>query len=147
MSSEETLRALEHEVGVLVRRVRRSLADRARMIHPDLSAVSYSMLGALQTSGKLRASDLVETFSIDKGAVSRHVAVLLEHGLVEREPDPEDRRAWIISLSAEGARRMEAVQQERREVWQARLGAWGEEELAEFVRGLEHYNASLEQQG
>jgi DNA-binding MarR family transcriptional regulator len=144
MSTEETLRALEHEVGVLVRRVRRALADRARLIHPDLSAVSYSMLGALQSNGPQRASDLVDLFSIDKGAVSRHVQVLLEHGLVERQPDPEDRRAAIISLSAEGRRRMEEVQQVRREKWQAALGDWDEDDLAQFVQGLVHYNSSLE---
>src|SRR5690349_19887362 len=139
MSSEETLQALEHEVGVLVRRVRRALADRARMIHPDLSAVSYSMLGALQSQGPLRASELV---AIDKGAVSRHVQVLLENDLVEREPDPEDRRAAILTISDEGRRRMEKVQQERRERWQAALGDWGDEELAQFVQGLVHYNSS-----
>jgi DNA-binding MarR family transcriptional regulator len=144
MATEETMRALEHEVGVLVRRVRRVIAERARMVHPELSAVSYSMLGALQSEGPKRASDLVELFSIDKGAVSRHVQVLLEHGLVERSPDPDDRRAAIISITDEGRTRMENVQQQRRERWEAALGSWGEDELRDFTRALANYNASLE---
>lgn len=138
------MRALEHEVGVLVRRVRRVIAERARMVHPELSAVSYSMLGALQSEGPKRASDLVDLFSIDKGAVSRHVQVLLEHGLVERSPDPDDRRAAIISITDEGRSRMEKVQQQRRERWEAALDSWGEDELLDFTRALAHYNASLE---
>ena len=144
MASEETMRALEHEVGVLVRRVRRVIAERARMVHPELSAVSYSMLGALQSSGPKRASELVELFAIDKGAVSRHVTVLLEHGLVERTPDPDDRRAAIIAISDEGRSRMEKVQQQRREEWEAALGDWPEDDLRVFTEGLERYNASLE---
>ncbi len=36
MSRAETVRALEHEVGVLIRRVRRVIGERARAVHPDL---------------------------------------------------------------------------------------------------------------
>ena len=87
MADDETMRALEHEMGVLVRRIRRLIAERARMVHPDLSPVAYSMLMALNDSGPRRASDLVDIFSIDKGAVSRQVQALLDLGLIERSPD------------------------------------------------------------
>ncbi len=76
MADDETMRALEHEMGVLVRRIRRMIAERARMVHPDLSPVAYSMLMALNDSGPRRASDLVDIFAIDKGAVSRHNSAL-----------------------------------------------------------------------
>ena len=97
------MRALEHEMGVLVRRIRRLIAERARLVHPDLSPVGYSMLVALNDSGPRRASDLVDLFSIDKGAVSRQVGSLLELGLIERSPDPEDRRAAILAITEEGS--------------------------------------------
>ena len=72
MVDTATILALEHEMGVLIRRLRRRIAERARLIHPDLSPVAYSMLMALHDSSPQRASELVELFSIDKGAVSRH---------------------------------------------------------------------------
>ena len=103
------MRALEHEMGVLVRRIRRLIAERARMVHPDLSPVAYSMLMALNESGSRRASDLVGLFSVDKGAVSRQVQSLLELGLIERAPDPEDRRAAILSITEEGSRRLASI--------------------------------------
>jgi DNA-binding MarR family transcriptional regulator len=144
VADEETLKALEHEMGVLVRRLRRVIAERARMLHPDLSPVAYSMLMALNDSGPRRASDLVEIFSIDKGAVSRQVQTLLELGLIERSPDPEDRRAMILVITEEGSRRLANLALTRRHEVSARLGDWSDEELRSFVRSLARYNSALE---
>ena len=144
MADDETLRALEHEMGVLVRRIRRVIAERARMLHPDLSPVAYSMLMALNDTGPRRASDLVEIFSIDKGAVSRQVQALLELGLIERTPDPEDRRAMILAITDEGSRRLANLSLARRHEVSARLEDWSDEELSSFVRSLARYNAALE---
>lgn len=144
MADDQTLRALEHEMSVLVRRIRRVIAERARMLHPALTPVAYSMLLALRDSGPRRASDLVELFSIDKGAVSRQVQSLLELGLIERAQDSVDRRAMILSISDEGSRRLADVARDRRHALSARLGEWTEEELDGFVGALQRYNATLE---
>lgn len=144
MADDETLRDLEHEMSVLVRRIRRVIAERARMLHPDLSAVAYSMLVSLSDSGPRRASDLVEIFSIDKGAVSRQVQALLELGLIERTPDVEDRRAMILSISDEGRRRLATVSLTRRQQVGERLSDWSEADLTGFVRSMARYNAALE---
>ena len=144
MAEEQTLQALEHEMGVLVRRIRRVIAERARMLDPDLSPVAYSMMTALNDSGPQRASALVEIFSVDKGAVSRQVQALLELGLIERSPDPEDRRAMILAVTEEGRRRLATIAQARRRQLTTRLESWSDEELSAFVRSLARYNASLE---
>lgn len=39
--------------------------------------------------------------------VSRWVVVLEKHGLIERTPDPADRRRTLLGLTPEGLRRME----------------------------------------
>lgn len=144
MADDETLRALEHEMSVLVRRIRRVIAERARMLHPELSPVAYSMLMALNDGGPRRASDLVEIFSVDKGAVSRQVQVLLELDLIERTPDEEDRRAMILAISEEGHRRLDSIALTRRHEVSARLEDWTDEDLGSFVRSLARYNNALE---
>jgi DNA-binding MarR family transcriptional regulator len=141
---DEMLRALEHEMGVLVRRLRRVISVRARMLHPELSPAAYSMLMALNDSGPRRARDLVELFSIDKGAVSRQVQALLELGLIERNPDPEDRRALILSITDEGSRRLAHISSARRHEVGALLQDWSEDDLRSFVQLLTRYNAALE---
>lgn len=147
MVDTATILALEHEMGVLIRRLRRRIAERARLIHPDLSPVAYSMLMALHDSGPQRASELVELFSIDKGAVSRQVQLLLELGLVEREPDPADRRAQILTVSDAGRERLDAIATARRAELGEKLGAWSDDELATFVDLLGRYNASASHAG
>lgn len=144
VADDVTLRALEHEMSVLVRRIRRVIAERARMLHPELSPVAYSMLMALNDSGPRRASDLVEIFSIDKGAVSRQVQALLELGLIERSPDPEDRRAMILAISEEGHRRLANIASARRHEVGQRLEEWDADELRAFVSSLARYNSALE---
>ncbi len=114
------------------------------MLHPELSPVSYSMLMALNDGGPRRASDLVEIFSIDKGAVSRQVQVLLELGLIERTPDPEDRRAMILAISDEGHSRLASIASTRRLEVRERLDDWTDEDLSAFVRSLGRYNTALE---
>jgi DNA-binding MarR family transcriptional regulator len=144
MADEETMRALEHEMGVLVRRIRRMISERARMVHPELSPVAYSMLLALNDSGPRRASDLVDLFSIDKGAVSRQVGALLELGMIERSPDPEDRRAAILAITEEGSRRLATISALRRQEVSERLSGWSDEELDRFVSMMVRYNGALE---
>jgi DNA-binding MarR family transcriptional regulator len=144
VADDETMRALEHEMGVLVRRIRRLIAERARMVHPDLSPVAYSMLMALNDSGPRRASDLVDIFSIDKGAVSRQVSALLELGLIERSPDPEDRRAAILAITEEGSRRLSTIADLRRREVLERLSGWSDEDLQAVVDVMARYNNALE---
>lgn len=139
----EALSALEHEFGVMNRRMRRVMAERAAMVHPDLGPVAYSMLGALWEGGPQRATALADLFAIDKGAVSRTVQQLEELGLIERTPDLDDRRASTLSLSAEGRRRIEEVARIRQAGWNAQMSDWTEDELDQFVAMLAHYNRTF----
>lgn len=139
----ESLRLLEQEVGVLIRRVRRVIGERARSVHPDLQPASYLMLGYLASHGPLRASALAETFGVDKGAISRQVQHLIDLDLVERSPDPADGRATLLSASADAGRRLEDVAAMRREILDARLGDWSGDELADLAAMLVRYNATL----
>lgn len=139
----ETVRLLEHEVGVLVRRVRRVIHERARAVHPDLQPASYLLLAHLAETGPLRSSAVVESLGIDKGAVSRQVQHLVELDLVARTPDPDDGRATLLSVTDGAKRRLADVARQRRRLLDERLGEWSEDELTELVSSLARYNATL----
>ena len=142
-SRAESLRHLEREVGVMIRRIRRVIGDRARAVHEDLQPASYLMLSWLADEGPVRASSMVDHFGIDKGAVSRQLQHLVELGLVEKTPDPDDGRATLVAASEDAIRRLEDVAAHRRKWLDERLGDWTGEELEEFVAGLERYNVAL----
>ena len=144
IARDELLAGLEQEVGVMVRRIRRVIGARARLVHPDLQGSSYLMLSWLAAHGPQRASAMVERFGIDKGAISRQVQHLLDLGLVDRTPDPDDGRATLVSVTAEAAGRILEVNDDRRRWLDDRLGDWPDSDLSEFVRMLSSYNAALD---
>jgi len=139
-----SLGRLEHEFGVVLRRVKRVLAERARAVHPDLPPSSYLMLNYLEESGPCRSSAMAELFAMDKGAISRQVQHLADLGLVERTPDPADGRAALLAVTDEARRRMAQVQRDRRRWLDERLGDWSDDDLLAFVDTLSRYNASLD---
>lgn len=144
MSRADELGRLEQEVGVLVRRVKRVIGERARAVHPDLQPASYLMLTYLATEGPQRSSALSEKFNVDKGAISRQVQHLCDLGLLDREPDPADGRAALVSASSDAVRRMESVDRDRRRWLEEQLATWSEDDLREFVSGLARYNEALD---
>ena len=144
MSRTESLIGIEREIGVLLRRVRRVVAARAAMVHPELQPAAYLILVYVAEQGPQRSSAIAERFEIDKGAVSRQVQHLVDLGLLERRPDPVDGRASILDITAEGLRRHAEVNGSRRRFLEERLTDWDDEELAGFADLMVRYNASLE---
>ncbi len=78
------------------------MGERAREVHPDLHPMTYFILTHLANDGPMRGADLSDAFGMDKGGVSRQVQALVDLGLVERQPDPEDRRAILLDATDEG---------------------------------------------
>jgi DNA-binding MarR family transcriptional regulator len=144
MARAELLGGLEQEVGVMIRRIRRVIGERARSVHPDLQSSSYLMLTWLNQHGAQRSSAMADAFGIDKGAISRQVQHLLDLGLVDRTPDPDDGRATLVSASAKAAARINEVNDDRRRWLDDRLVDWPDSDLSEFVRMLSSYNAALD---
>lgn len=142
-SRPAALRDLEREIGVLLRRIKHVVVERAASVHPDLQPGAFHMLVWIADNGPVRSSALVEEFYIDKGAVSRTVQHLCELGLLDRAPDPADGRASLVSASPEAVRRLEEVAAQRRAWVQERLEGWSAAELEELAGTLGHYNEAL----
>lgn len=140
----ESIRLVEQEFGVFMRRLQRILDQRARSIHPDLSATNYWILAALKQGGATRASFLVEEFDLDKGAVSRYVSQLATLGLITREQDPSDGRAQLISLTDLGEAKLDAVVNDRREDLASQFNQWADQELHSLATLMQRYNATVE---
>ena len=140
---QDDLRSIEAEVGTLIRRVKRVMGERAREVHPELHPMTYFMLTHLATHGPLRGADLADAFGMDKGGVSRQVQSLVDLGLAERKPAPEDRRAILLDATDEGRERLDAMSRSRRDRFDERLAEWTDEELSSFAARLSAYNRAL----
>ncbi len=86
-------------IRLLVRRF--SLAERADVACCGMTVAQAATLEAL-SKGALRLGELGTRLGIAPSTLSRNLDRLVERGLVERGPDPDDRRAQRAALTAEG---------------------------------------------
>ena len=94
------------ELGDLLMRVARTQRRRWRdALAPwDLSPHQARALGVVVERDGVRLSDLAESLHIAPRSVTEVADGLQARGLVERTPDPGDRRAVILRPTAEGRR-------------------------------------------
>jgi DNA-binding MarR family transcriptional regulator len=82
----------------------------------------------------------VTRLGLDKSTVSRQVASLVDLGLVDRAADPADGRAQVLSISAEGHRRLAQLRDARRARWEADLSDWEPRDVATLAELLGRLN-------
>jgi DNA-binding MarR family transcriptional regulator len=68
---------------------------------------------AVVRRGPVGLSELAEEQGLNPTMLSRTVGSLVEAGLLERTSDPSDRRAALVSATADGRRLIERVRRER----------------------------------
>ncbi|MEH1053936.1 MarR family transcriptional regulator [Micromonospora purpureochromogenes] len=139
----ETLRAVEDELTALLRRGRALSWEIAREVHPNLEPNAYGLLLWLRRSGSIRLTDLAVRLGIGKGTLSRQIHGLEGLGLVRRDPDPDDRRAALISLTEEGTRRFDAARAARLGQIRRTMESWPRRDVAEFARLLHRFNETF----
>jgi MarR family transcriptional regulator, lower aerobic nicotinate degradation pathway regulator len=66
----------------------------------------YALLAALAEAGPASQADLSRRTTIDRSDMVATVTELAERGLVERAPDPRDRRRNVVTLTAAGRRHL-----------------------------------------
>jgi DNA-binding MarR family transcriptional regulator len=116
----------------------------AREVHPDLEASAYGLLFRLDECGRQRATELAAYIGVGKATMSRQLRALEELGLVAREPDPVDGRAWLVRLTDEGRHRFRTVREARRARYVRELAGWDPREVAELARLLHQLNRGME---
>lgn len=136
--------ALERELTVLLRRARASQGEMSRAVHPDLEPSAYGLLVRLDECGKQRATELAAFVGVGKATMSRQLHALEGLGMVVREPDPADGRAWLVALTPEGRRRTGRVREARRERYARGLAEWDPGEVTELARLLRRLNQGME---
>jgi DNA-binding MarR family transcriptional regulator len=78
--------------------------------------VSFAQLSALvmiERFGPIRVGDLAQRERVAAPSMTRTLAGLVAAGWVGREPDPEDGRSFMVTLTADGERLIARVRQER----------------------------------
>jgi DNA-binding MarR family transcriptional regulator len=75
----------------------------------EVSMWGYSVLTALDDTPVRTQAALAEAIGADKSRIIGTLDELQKAGLIERTPDPDDRRVRLLSITAEGHRVRRAV--------------------------------------
>jgi DNA-binding MarR family transcriptional regulator len=110
------------ESAELAGRLRLAVARLARQLRQssgeDLTPTQLSLLASLDAAGPVTLGELAELERVAPPSITRAIGKLVERGLVERDPDPTDRRVVRVGLSATGRELLERNRC-RRNAWLA----------------------------
>ncbi|AVZ39249.1 MULTISPECIES: MarR family winged helix-turn-helix transcriptional regulator [unclassified Dietzia] len=120
----------------------RALNASAPRLHDSLEPSTHPLLFAIHDEPD-RVTALAERVHTDISVVSRQVRHLEALGLVAKVPDPDDGRASVVTLSAEGRELVTRVLDGRGQWMADVLADWTPEQAASLDRGLSRLADSL----
>jgi len=86
------------EIGETGHALRKAFGRRAACI--GVTGAQWKVLFKLTLKPDLRQTDLADLLDLEPITLTRIIDRLQEAGLVERTPDPTDRRAWRLHVTA-----------------------------------------------
>jgi DNA-binding MarR family transcriptional regulator len=101
--------------------------------------ILHTLMAALERLGPVRVMDLAREVGLDRSMVSRHAAALERAALVERQPDPYDRRSVLVHLTEAGSSELDGMHRAIAQGIDRQLDAWPAAEAEQFSRQLERF--------
>ena len=102
-----------------------------------LSMARTKILRRLHEHGPTRQNVLAVDFGLSPHSITDVVDGLERQGLAERRPDPTDRRAKLVAITAAGETGLELANATRERLLKQLFGALSEEDQATFLRLLD----------
>jgi DNA-binding MarR family transcriptional regulator len=90
------------------------------------------------------AKELAHRAGLDQSTVSRWVAALVNQGLVDRLPDPADKRASILAVTPAGRQVLAEAQDWFEGVLTRALGQWRKDEIDVLTASLGRFVTDLD---
>jgi len=138
---------LEQAIGLNVNRtaflMTEEIARRFNAHEYPLTAQDFGILFRLLKQESMTQVEIAALMMRDKTTITRRIDGLVKKGLVERNPDPEDRRYFRISLTADGNTALQVMIPLVRDFQQEVLSDIPDEEKAITIRTLKHISDKL----
>jgi DNA-binding MarR family transcriptional regulator len=109
-----------------------------------LTSSQLSTLGVVARSGPLRLSELADIEHMNPTMLSRIVGALVDEGLLRRKPDPDDRRAGLVEVTALGRKTHDRLRAERGKALADGLAGLAEADRALVASALPALEALVE---
>ena len=119
---------------LLPRFMRLAAAHKHQLAGEGRERAALVLLFPIARMGPVRQGALAEVMHADPSTVSRHVAALVEQGLVQRVADESDGRASRLVITAAGHKAMQDLCSERESRLDAVTAGWDAADLATFTQ-------------
>ncbi|HEU0089499.1 MAG TPA: MarR family transcriptional regulator [Pseudonocardiaceae bacterium] len=137
--------ALADQLVRLARRFERARAEVATRCPGGVERAAYVLLAHLVADGPQRLSALADAVHSDPSTVSRQVTQLVQMGLVQRHPDPQDGRAAQLSATEAGRQAFAEHRRIRNQHTAAVVSGWPARDVHQLVGLLDKLNTDFEQ--
>jgi MarR family transcriptional regulator, organic hydroperoxide resistance regulator len=105
-------------------------------IELSLTIAQLKSLFFIADKGKTNFKKLADALGVTPPNVTGIVDRLVEHGLVSRTENPEDRRIMLLQITAKGRNLLHTLQQNRASHMATILGKLSDEDIAALLRGM-----------
>jgi len=129
---------LIYDVAQLVRRH----ADKRARVH-GMTRAQWAVLARLEREPGITQSRLAMLTDVEPITIGRLVDRLEANGLIERRPDPDDRRIWRLSLTPKSAVALEQIAAFRGELHAEMGDGLDAPDLAVLVKCLKRMRVNL----
>jgi DNA-binding MarR family transcriptional regulator len=125
-------------------RTARRLRQEAAGSGGELTPTAVAALATVERHGPLTPSELAEIERIKRPTATRTLRVLVEAGLVDRAPDPADRRSALVSVNGAGRERLRRLRGRKNAYLARRMRDLSAEDVRTLDRAAEILEGILE---
>jgi DNA-binding MarR family transcriptional regulator len=141
----DEVREFRASLRALVRALDKSLAGKTAV--SAVTTAQCHLLLEIAERGEGSVGEFADSLGLDQSTLSRTADSLVKLGLAEREPDPENRRRQILSLSKEGKKRAESINRLCDSAYGKVLSRAAGQKKKTMLEGLSILIAALEAEG
>ena len=132
----DAVRDLESEFSTLINQFRQIIHEVANRVSPGMLPGAYKVFTTIAQRAPITQSELSEHLLVDKGQLSRTVRELEGLGLVQRDPDPNDRRSNLLSPTDLGSERLRMARKPHGDLLERTLENWEIDDIHSLTRLL-----------
>jgi DNA-binding MarR family transcriptional regulator len=136
---------MDENIGTMLAQVsrllRRSFDERARGI--GVTRPQWQVLSLLSFNGGINQGGLAELLEVEPITLGRMIDRLQDAQMVERRPDPADRRAWRLFLTEKGQKLLDELRPFAFETYEMALEGVSEDDRAAMMSVLTRMRSNL----
>ncbi len=128
----------------LVHSVKRQMSEQIESLDSEIAPMNIRVMKIITKKSPCTAIDIAHYLNRDKAQVTRLVNALINQELVEKSPNPEDKRSQLLILTDKGQEVMSKVSDIDRDMLKRMTKSMAEDELEQFRKIAKKMAQNLE---